>query len=191
MAKQPKLSTLRSNISHIRKMLNRLKKTHFSLPSKNYVPPTKVVQSGSRLKIDGKVYTPAELDKLIGKNVDWRVDVETALQQKLKEQTWELERRTGGLDKRGKPLKPRAELTDREKDWAHKGVSIITKDAKQAVRDWLNSGSDGWKKNLYYHEMGYTGTTDGEVMSFLANFDIDFYLNYEETYKALQENIGE
>lgn len=186
--KQPKLSTVQSNISHLRKMLSRLDKVNVMIPSKGFKPP-KVVQSGSRLKIDGKVYTPKMLDELAKTKQEWLPYVTEALESKLEKTEYQyikMQKSTHST-KTGKKYKT-TRLTKREGLLAMQGKDLIDDSTVQAFTEWLHmddQGSKDWKKHLFYHINHNDAITRGGVMDFMTKYHIPTNLNYKDTIDAL------
>ncbi len=186
--KQPKLSTVRSNISHLRKMLSRLDNINVMIPSKGFKPP-KVVQSGSRLKIDGKVYTPQMLEELAKTKQEWLPYVTEALESKLEKVEYQYIKiqKSTHSKKTGKKYKI-TRLTEREEQLAMQGKELIDDLTVQAFTEWLHTddqGSKDWKKHLFYHINNNDAITKGGVMFFMNKYQVPTNLNYKDTIDAL------
>lgn len=174
MAKKPgkkrtaSLKTIRENISHIRKMISRLESTKVTIPpeGKQY----EIKRFGSRLIIDGKTYKPSDLDKLAGQKVEFRLPVVKWLEKQLE---FEEDRRIRMTGKRGKVTA----LSDLEVEQALSGETRLTDDEEENFKMWLDSGSDGWKKNEYYHVYGAATINKGDIRGFL---NIKGYKTVEE-----------
>lgn len=162
------LKTVRENISHLRKMISRLEKTQVYVPQEGKTYDIK--RFGSRLIIDGKTYKPADLEKLAGKKADFRVHAVQWLEEKL---GYEEDRK---IRMTGKPGKITA-LSDLEVKQALTGEVRITSEEEIEFNTWINSGSDGWKKNEYYHQYGADRINKGDIRA---------YLNWKG-YKTVEE----
>ena len=77
--KQASLKTIRENVSHLRKMISRVES--FALTAPPAGKEFKIRRRGSRLIIDGKVFKPADLDKLAGTQVEWQLAAASWLEQ--------------------------------------------------------------------------------------------------------------
>ena len=152
------LKTIRENISHLRKMISRLEKTKVSVPPEGKVYNIK--RFGSRLIIDGKTYKPADLEKLAGKMVGFRAPVVQWLYEKL---GYEEDRRIRMTGKRDKVTA----LSELEVKQALAGEVRITTEEEIEFDNWINEGSDGWKKNEYYHLYGADSINKGDIRAFL------------------------
>lgn len=166
------LKTIRENISHLRKMISRLEKTQLSVPQEGKVYDIK--RFGSRLIIDGKTYKPSDLEKLAGKKADFRPQAVQWLEEKLAFEEDRRVRMTGKKDKI-------TALSDLEVKQALSGEVRITSEEEIEFDNWINSGSDGWKKNEYYHLYGANKINKGDIRA---------YLNWKgyKTVKELIEN---
>lgn len=160
--KTASLKTIRENISHIRKMISRLEATKLQIPKTDTT--YKIRRFGSRLIIDGKTYKPAELDKLAGKKIEFRMHAVAQLEKELQKNVWKEE---AILEREGrKRRKTPTELTDFELELAREGVDFIDDEEVDLFQDWLNSGSPGWKKNEFYHVYGADAINRGNAYGF-------------------------
>ena len=171
------LATMRQNISHIRKMISRLNQLPLTVPKENF-EPIKVRRMGSRLIVDGVAYKPADLEKMIAskKKVEWSVPVLQQLEDMLAKEEY---RRDAATGKRNKITA----LTELEQKQAIEGVAMITSEEEMKFNEWLNSGSDGWKKNLYYHVYGANSINRGDIRGFME-------LNNVDTIEELDEALN-
>lgn len=166
------LKTIRENISHLRKMISRLEKTQLSVPQEGKVYNIK--RFGSRLIIDGKTYKPSDLEKLSGKKADFRIQAIQWLEEKLQAEEYRRIQTTGKRDKI-------TALSELEVKQSIAGEVRITTEEEIEFDEWINSGSDGWKKNEYYHLYGADTINKGDIRGFLN------WKGYK-TVKELAEN---
>lgn len=178
MARVASIKTIQQNISHIRKMLSRVRSTTFSIPPEgaSYV----VRRRGSQLIIDGKVYKPADLEKIIksGEKVPWRAEAVDWLEKRLKSEEYRYTAR------RGKTGHKITALTDLEVKQALEGQERITDPEELEFDNWLNDGSPGWKKNKYYHVYGADSVNKGDIRGF-------YNFNRVDNLEQLKEVLGE
>ncbi len=164
------IKTVRENISHIRKQIDRLKKmkTTASPSGKTF----KIRRQGSRLIIDGKVYKPKDLDALAGKSGEFQLEAIAWLEEKLK---FEETRKIKMTGKKGK-ITGLSELGVKH---ALEGKDRLTDPELAKFETWLNTGSEGWKKNEYYHIYGADKITKEDVLEFVLS----------KGYKTVEELI--
>lgn len=173
------LATMRQNVSHIRKMISRLEQLPLTVPKENFTP-VKVRRMGSRLIIDGVIYKPADLEKLIasGKKVNWQIPALGQLEEMLAKEEYRRDKMTG---KRNKITA----LTELEQKQAIAGIKMITSKEEMEFNEWLNRGSDGYKKNLYYHKYGADTINRGDIRGFLQFIGVE---NMEELEAAMEKS---
>ena len=152
------LKTIRENISHLRKMISRLEKTQLSVPQEGKIYNIK--RFGSRLIIDGKTYKPSDLEKLAGKKADFRIQAIQWLEEQLQAEEYRRIQKTGKRDKI-------TALSELEVKQSMSGEVRITSEEEIEFDAWINSGSDGWKKNEYYHLYGADTINKGDIRAFL------------------------
>lgn len=162
--KTRKLSTIRSNISHLRKMISRLDQMKTLKPPKGL--EVRVVQSGSTFKINGKSYTPAQLESLAGQYHDWKLPAIAELERKLREEEYAALRHPDVVKNKRKITKI-THLTPLEVEQAEAGLDYITTAEEEKFTQWIDAGSDGIKKNHYYHIYGADTVNPGDIMNFL------------------------
>ncbi len=168
----PKLATLQQHISHIRKMISRIEKTQIKAPSDTKI--YKFKRFGSRFYVDGVEFKPADLEALAGQGVEWRLQAIAWLQDKL---SFEERRKARLTGKAGKiTVSTKAEIDEAIHG---EGFWLTTEDVLE-FNAWLNSGSPGWKKNLYYHIFGADSSRDLALIKRFITF---------MGYKTLQELI--
>lgn len=172
-----KLSTIRQNISHLRKMLKRVKSIKLSVPTQD--TSFKIRRRGSQLLINGKVFKPADLEKLIksGKTVEWQAEAIGYLEEALEKEEYRRIRRTGKRDSV-------TALSERMVEQAKEGIEMISSKEEIEFMEWLNKNSPGWKKNLYYHVYGADTINKGDVRGFLI-------YNNADNMQQLEEILGE
>lgn len=174
--RKPSVSTLRTKVSHLRTALRRLGNMKLSLPVEGASIP-KVKMFGANLVIDGQVYKPADLESLKGQKRDFRTQAIGQLQDQLKAAEYALIKETGKIGKL-------TGLDEFEADFAAEGIDRLEFEEEIQFREWLNSGSDGWKKNQFYHVYGAPRITRGYIMGFLRFNDVN-------TIDELIEKLGE
>lgn len=162
--RKPSIATLRSRVSHIRTALRRLGNMKLSLPVEGADIP-KVRMFGANLIIDGKTYKPADLEAMRGQTSPWRTQAIGQLQDQLKEAEYALTKETGKIGKL-------TGLDEFEAEFAAEGLDRLEFEEEMAFREWLNSGSDGWKKNEFYHVYGAPRINRGYIMGFLRYHDV-------------------
>lgn len=159
------VKTMGENISHIRKMLKRLDETKLEIPKSG--KEFKIRRQGSRLIVDGKVFKPSDLDALKGQKVEFGIHAKAWLEDQLKKEEY---RRIKSTSKTYKITG----LSKLEVEHALAGYDYISEDEKGEFVDWLNSdasGSDGYKKNHFYHVFGANQVDGGTIRSFLIYMD--------------------
>lgn len=158
--KQASIATIRQNISHLRKQVSRIKAMKVQAPSR-FDEPVTVRRRGSQLFINGELYKAGDLEKLKGQSRNWQLPVLAELEQKLAEEEYRLVRR-------GKTPRKLTAITKLEQRQAEAGIDMITSEELMEFDNWLNEGSSGFKKNLYYHEYGARTINRGDVNGFLS-----------------------
>ena len=178
MARVANIKTIQQNISHLRKMLSRVRSISLEIPPEG--ASYTVRRRGSQLIIDGKVYKPADLEKIIksGEKVPWRAEAVEWLENRLQSEEYKYTAR------RGKTGHKVTALTDLEVKQALEGQDRITDPEELEFDDWLNSGSPGWKKNLYYHVYGADSVNKGDIRGF-------YNFNRVDNLEQLKEALGE
>lgn len=166
-----KLSTISSNISHLRKMKQRLEQTRI------YIDETSKYdfsQSGSTLKvykIEGgkrklyKTLKPKELESLKNKDAGFRMQAIEWVEKRIA--GWEYERIRRTRRRKKQPNFKVTELNQAGINRARENRRYYTDAEVQKFNEWLNSGSDGWKKNQYYHEYGARNLNPSDIAEFV------------------------
>lgn len=173
--RQPSIKTIRENVSHLRKMISRVEAMGFSAPKPGIGVP-EVKRFGSRLIIDGKTYTPKDLDKLVGSRPEWGLHVLDDLEKKLAREQHRL------VQAGGKPKKTET-LSNIEVKQAKAGKEYFDDEkVTEFIDEWLEVGSPSWKKNLFYHTHGFDQVNRGTVRAF---YDIYGVNNVEELIEVL------
>lgn len=153
------IATIRQNISHLKKQIQRVENMKLQAP-RGDEGEVKVVRRGSQLIINGKVYKAGDLEAMKGKSASWQLPVLEKLEQDLAREEYR-------LTARGKqPRKLRA-LSELEATQARAGLKMITSEEQYEFDEWLNRGSDGIKKRLYYHEYGAKDINRGNIRGFI------------------------
>lgn len=169
MARVASIKTLEQNVSHLRRMLRRLEAMKVSAPPASMEIPD-VKQFGSRLIVNGKVYTPADLDRLAGKKASFQIPAIEQLEKKLQEQEYKLIQRRQA---KGRKVKKITALSELEVSHAEEGYELITTAEEIEFAEWLNSGSDGIKKSYYYQIYGATSINKGDIRGFMLWMEME------------------
>lgn len=161
--KQASIKTMRENISHLRKMISRVESFALTAPpaGKEY----KIRRQGSRLIVNGKVFKPADLDKLAGMNVEWQMVAVSWLEEQLEKEEY---RYTKTTKKRHKIT----QLDDLGVKHAILGLDQLSDEEMRLFDDWLtdnSQGTDGENKNEFYHEFGAREVTKATVLEFVRS----------------------
>ena len=161
--KQASIKTMRENISHLRKMIKRVEAFEVTAPpaGKEY----KIRRQGSRLIVNGKVFKPADLDKLAGVNVEWQMVAVSWLEEQLEKEEY---RYTKTTKKRHKIT----QLDDLGVKHAILGLEQLSDEEMRLFDDWLtdnSQGTDGENKNEFYHEFGAREVTKATVLEFVRS----------------------
>ena len=157
--RQPKVSTLRQSVSHLKKQIARLKNMQLTVPPPNYKTPV-IKALGSTITVDGVRYGAKDLEALKGTKAAWQVP---ALQQ-LEERLAMEEYRLAAIGKAPRKL---SALTELEASHAKAGLAPITTLDEIEFHNWINRGSDGIKKAYYYHEYGADRINRGHIRGFM------------------------
>ena len=157
--RQPKISTLRQSVSHLKKQISRLKNMQLTVPPPNYKQPV-IKTLGSTITVDGVRYNSKQLEALKGTKASWQVPAFQQLEERLAMEEYR-------LTALGKAPRKLSALTELEADHAKKGLSPITSVDEIEFHKWINNGSDGIKKAYYYHEYGANTINRGDIRGFL------------------------
>lgn len=161
--RQASLKTIRENVSHLRKMISRVES--FALTAPPAGKEFKIRRRGSRLIINGKVYKPADLDKLAGTQVEWQLAAVSWLEQQLEKEEY---RRIKMTKKRHKVT----QLDDLGVAHAIAGLDQLNDEDMILFHEWLNDnsqGTDGENKNEFYHKFGAREITKATVLEFVRS----------------------
>ena len=160
--RQPTIKTLREHMSHLRKMISRLESMPNVIPPLDYAP-VKIRRRGSQLIIDGQIFKPADLEKMIkSKSAPvWKMQALAELENKLGDTEYKYQK------KMKKPGLKKTVLTDLEVRQAMTDLKRITDPEAFDFISWINSGSASWKKNLYYHQYGAETINKGDIRGFI------------------------
>lgn len=169
--KGPSLKSIKGDISHLRAMIRRIEAMKLQAPKGN-IPTVRVVQSGSRLKIDGKTYTPAQLKAMKGKTADWQISTLAQLRRKLSEKEYQALRHED-VRKGNRRLDKITRLTPLEIEQAEAGLDYLTSAEEQEFHDWLNCGSRGIKHWYYHQAYGARTVNAGDIRNFLEYMEME------------------
>ena len=161
--RQASLKTIRENVSHLRKMISRVES--FALTAPPAGKEFKIRRQGSRLIVNGKVFKPADLDKLAGTQVEWQLAAASWLEQELEKEEY---RRIKMTKKRHKVT----QLDDLGVSHAIAGLDQLNDEELILFHEWLNDnsqGTDGENKNEFYHEFGAREVTKATVLEFIRS----------------------
>lgn len=159
-----KIKSIGERISQLRKTVKRLKNLKLSVAPEGYTP--KITFSGTSIYVNGVKYSGKDLDTMAGTRQDFQIAAIYLAEKKIAELEYEKIRRTGKINKI-------TVLSENEAELARQGLERLGDDEEDAFREWLNSGSSGWKKNMFYHEFGADYINKGTIMRFLAYHDVD------------------
>ena len=158
------LKTLRVYISYTRRAIRDLKKMKLSVPGEDYDPA--VHMRGDKLIVDGEIYTPKQLEALAGTKSEFQLPALAILEARLGELEYE----------RVKLRKRRDKLTvldEETADMAIIGIELVNQETEMEFLTWLNTGSSGYKKTVYYVKFGATTVNRGLITSFLGYIGVD------------------
>lgn len=153
------IATIRQNISHLKKQIQRIKNMKLKAP-RGDEGEVKVQRRGSQLIINGELYKAGDLEAMKGKSASWQLPVLEKLEQDLAREEYR-------LTARGKQPRELKALSELEATQARAGLKMITSSEQYEFDEWLNRGSDGIKKRLYYHEYGAQDINRGDIRGFL------------------------
>lgn len=169
--KGPSISTLRTNVSHLRKQLERVNAMRKVAPPASFdFSSVTVEQFGSQLKINGKIYSPKDLEALKGQARDWQLPAIAELERKLAEAEYKLIQAT---QREGKKVRKITMLTKEEKSQAEEGLDFVTSEEEMNFRNWLEENSGGYKKNTFYHEFGADAVNRASIRDFLQYMSME------------------